>query len=201
MPLVTFNIQFPSKTLSALTATRFFMLHILASNAEGKGIAAAFVKGKSGTSDGNWHADAFEEVVEKGLASLAVDEVRAVSSEQLPRLEGKGVIATLMCSVLSDRERAGGGLLRFGDHVLVVARIKRTYGSAGLGRPDEWDVGSGEGQTGLAYARRNYGRFVEMGKDREGKDGKSDNGKGEDSKGQDEKGNDENEQVETAVKD
>ncbi|KAI9055238.1 hypothetical protein LZ554_000202 [Drepanopeziza brunnea f. sp. 'monogermtubi'] len=171
-PHVTFNIRSPSRTLSALTSTRYFIIHVLEANTEGAAMAAAFANAVyPGLSKKRLLAlqEIFREAAGKG--QLAVEAVyehgKLVCS--LPRFTGKGVKFSLECRVLGDEDRAGGGLIRVGHHVMVIARVC-AMPMVGKGEEEVVDSGRDEGIAALSYAFGKYGVFGEMKEDVEKED-------------------------------
>lgn len=142
-PLVTFNIGFPSRTLSALTENQHCLIHVLKANPKGKLLADAFTKGnvvhttslegENGSESGKKDAEGNMQmsITAFDLAAQAEDMKVGIHTIQrarkadvhLPRIESAAVKAVLECRVLGEGDRQGGGLIRVGDHVLVVARI------------------------------------------------------------------------------
>lgn len=154
-PYVTFNIQHRSRTLSALSSTRYFNIHILEANAEGAALAAAFARANPLLQTMQW---SFWRASRRGeLESTWVSEGgRPVC--KLPVLQGRGVKFGLRCKVLGEGERPGGGLIEVGDHVMVIARVCEmpTFESAVSG------MGGGEKRAALSYAFGKYGCFESL---------------------------------------
>ncbi|KAK1982304.1 flavin reductase like domain-containing protein [Colletotrichum cereale] len=127
VPLVTFNVRTPSRTLQAIQddggGGGLFNIHVLAEGAGGARVAEWFTRGNAAG---------------EGLFRDLPDGV-AVSEEDgaAPVLEGKGVLYVLRCRAL------GEGMVRVRDHVVVVGEVE------GVLR------GEGEG-FGLVYADRRY---------------------------------------------
>ncbi|CZS93631.1 hypothetical protein WAI453_001143 [Rhynchosporium graminicola] len=141
-PRVTFNIAFPSRTLSALTQTRYFLIHILNSNRVAAMIAHSFAKGSANEADPEsggrkgWPPQAALDKLRESLKTFDI-----IDHDVKPGLEGKhrrkrkvrlplidceyATKSILECQVLGESDRSGGGLIRIGDHVLVVAKVTR----------------------------------------------------------------------------
>ena len=143
-PLVTFNIGFPSRTLSALTENQHCLIHVLKGNPKGRVLADAFTKGnavhttslegengnKGGKKDAEGHTQ--KSITAFDLAAQAAENLKVKihtikqarkADVHLPIIDSGAVKAVLECRVLGEGDRQGGGLIRIGDHVLVVARI------------------------------------------------------------------------------
>lgn len=154
-PIVTFNIRStptePSRTLAALEQSHNLLVHLLEDTAEGAGIAHGFTRGNEGDVFSTTKASVSEERTEYGLV--------------LPRLTGKGIRRVLRCEILQQDEsgnrdqRSTGnnsGLIRVGDHVLVVAQVKEILDS-GLDPGTELAEG-----YGLSYADGKYRRVGDV---------------------------------------
>ncbi|KAG4427930.1 hypothetical protein IFR05_016586 [Cadophora sp. M221] len=132
-PLITFNIGFPSRTLSALTETRHFLIHVLKASVGGSHVADAFTKGNAvhTISEGEDGKEvvvntAFHQARSHEHMNVRVHEMEHVGQRgvPLPLLECRPAVrAVLECQILGAGDRAGGGLIRIGDHVLVVAKV------------------------------------------------------------------------------
>ncbi|WDK23238.1 flavin reductase like domain-containing protein [Colletotrichum graminicola] len=127
VPLVTFNVRTPSRTLQAIQdegSGGLFNIHVLAEGAEGARVAEWFTRGNGAAGEG-----LFRELPD-GVGVCEEDGAA-------PVLEGKGVLYVLRCRAL------GEGMVRVRDHVVVVGEVE------GVLR------GEGEG-FGLVYADRRY---------------------------------------------
>ncbi|KAK6585457.1 hypothetical protein PZA11_002184 [Diplocarpon coronariae] len=169
-PHVTFNIRFPSRTLSALISTRFFYLHILDASPDGAVIASAFTKGNSVVKSGDEEL-LFGSMAERGLLR---DVELGGKGGHVPLLKGKGVKSRLFCRVIGE-EGEREGFIRVGDHVLVIAKVlPSTYmedeDSGEYVKDIAQEHGSGSGRVteeaeegvALSYAFGKYGRFQNM---------------------------------------
>ena len=116
---------------------------MLKANPKGKLLADAFTKGnvvhttslegENGSESGKKDAEGNMQmsITAFDLAAQAEDMKVGIHTIQrarkadvhLPRIESAAVKAVLECRVLGEGDRQGGGLIRVGDHVLVVARI------------------------------------------------------------------------------
>ncbi|KAH6720182.1 flavin reductase like domain-containing protein [Leptodontidium sp. MPI-SDFR-AT-0119] len=140
-PLITFNIGFPSRTLSALTETRHFLIHVLKANTGGSYVADAFTKGNAvhaipGSEDGKETVvnTAFHEAGSQEHMTVRVHEMEHSGKRgvRLPLLDCRSAVtAVLESQVLGEGDRAGGGLIRIGDHVLVVAKVTGVVAGVG----------------------------------------------------------------------
>lgn len=109
MPLVTFNVATPSRTLNALKSGPEFNIHILSADAHGAGLADKFTRGSA---DG------------------VFDGVEYSNNGAAPMLEGYGVLYVLRCRLAKD-DAPGGGLVRVRDHTIVVAEVLEMIPGAG----------------------------------------------------------------------
>ncbi|KAF6826868.1 flavin reductase like domain-containing protein [Colletotrichum plurivorum] len=113
VPLVTFNVRTPSRTLQAIQDEEGrFNVHVLAEGAEGARVAEWFTRGNTGAEVFGALPEGIEVVEEDGEA---------------PVLEGLGVLFVLKCQVL------GEGLVRVRDHVVVVGEVKEVAKGDGEG--------------------------------------------------------------------
>ncbi|KAL4412484.1 flavin reductase like domain-containing protein [Colletotrichum abscissum] len=106
VPLVTFNVRTPSRTLDAIRESGgVFNVHVLAEGGEGARVADLFTRGNAGAGEGLFEGlpGGVEVVEEDGEA---------------PLLEGKGVLYVIKCRAL------GEGMVRVRDHVVVVGRLR-----------------------------------------------------------------------------
>jgi flavin reductase (DIM6/NTAB) family NADH-FMN oxidoreductase RutF len=155
-PVVTFNIRVPSSTLQAITIAKQFLIHILDASVEGARVADVFTKifAKAPVPDTPYSGlsrSPFEFGKRENYFNV---ERKLVSAERrgkesliiLPRLRGKGIRNVLRCEVLESSPSAGkrkvagsiygehrpsSGLLRVGDHVVVLARVVEILEGAG----------------------------------------------------------------------
>ncbi|KAE9379545.1 hypothetical protein N431DRAFT_553724 [Stipitochalara longipes BDJ] len=147
-PIISFNVKFPSHTLSAIQKSRQFLVHILEASENGARIADSFTKGSK-------FVERLLEGNEKGVGILPV--VVGITGEEegkemgikLPMLKAEGVSRVLRCKVLSESE-GRSGLVEVGDHVIVIARVEEIFETEGEGK--------GEGKGGLCYANGKYRR-------------------------------------------
>ncbi|KAJ2905824.1 uncharacterized protein MKZ38_004072 [Zalerion maritima] len=147
VPVVTFNVAVPSRTLDAVVSSQRFNIHILAGDCTGAAVADRFSKGN----------------LENGLGpAFESDDTCAVSwdgdSEYPPVLDGQGVLYVLRCRLLHDRgpavdeDQRADALLRVKDHIIVLGEVMEIL--EGSGRGEEKDE-----KFGLLYADRMY-RFL-----------------------------------------
>ncbi|KAG6308287.1 hypothetical protein E4U45_001632 [Claviceps purpurea] len=128
VPLVSFNIATPSRTLEALMASREFNIHVLAGDASGAAVADHFTRGNT---------DGVFDTIEG--ATYTLGEPRPGSA---PLIRGQGILRVLRCTLLRDGNT--DGLVRVGDHVIVVGKV------------DEMIPVTKVKEFGLAYADRKY---------------------------------------------
>jgi flavin reductase (DIM6/NTAB) family NADH-FMN oxidoreductase RutF len=153
-PIISFNVKVPSQTLSTLSHTKQFLLHILEANEEGARVADAFTRGSKEA----------RKVLHGGFRGLEIGQVGVKRTEikfdapelVLPLLRGGGVSRVLRCEVLSKKE-GKPGLIRLGDHILVIARVIEVLGREG-GEQEE----GGERRSGLCYADGTYRRVGDI---------------------------------------
>ncbi|TDZ31852.1 Uncharacterized protein C8035_v001328 [Colletotrichum spinosum] len=113
VPLVTFNVRTPSRTLSAIQdAHGAFNIHVLAEGEQGARVAEWFTRGNLGGEVFRGLPEGIEAVEEDGEA---------------PVLEGRGVLFVLKCRVL------GEGVVRVRDHVVVVGEVRGVVKGEGEG--------------------------------------------------------------------
>lgn len=168
-PIVTFNIRStheePSRTFTALKECSHFLIHLLDSTPEGARIADIFTRGnvedvfKKGEKEGVFEVRAYT-VQEKKNQMVVSDD-----SHQLPMLHGSGVRKVLRCSILhndphsddyiGDIEERQKGLIRVGDHVLVMANVIEILD----GDESEEEY---RGSYGLSYADGTYRQAGEV---------------------------------------
>lgn len=145
-PIISFNAKIPSKTLEAINESRNFLIHILEASEDGMKIADAFTKGSR-------HVTTLLSDRERGFGIKKVEIMTGTGTKfVMPQLHEKSVMRVLRCALLEEEE--GGlisGLLRVGDHVLVVARVEEVL----LG---EW----GRKKGGLCYADGEYRRVGDI---------------------------------------
>lgn len=104
VPVVTFNVATPSRTLDAIQASRCFNIHVLSGDAHGAAVADHFTRGNT--------ADVF--------ASLEDTTVDA-DGQGAPVLQGQGVVYVLKCRVMDDAPSQG--LMKVRDHVIVAGEV------------------------------------------------------------------------------
>ncbi|GKT48916.1 uncharacterized protein ColSpa_09097 [Colletotrichum spaethianum] len=114
VPLVTFNVRTPSRTLQAIQDEGgLFNVHVLAEGAEGARVAEWFTRGNAAG---------------EGLFRELPDGVEVCEEDgEAPVLEGKGVLYVLKCKVL------GEGMVRVRDHVVIVGEVEGVLRGEGEG--------------------------------------------------------------------
>lgn len=155
VPLVTFNIATPSRTLSALEGAGHFNIHILRDTVAGARVADWFSRGNA---EGH---RVFEGL--SGASSVARQQqgpdgpgcLATLHADQPPLLEGDGVLYVMRCRLLEDAPL--GGLVPVRDHVIVVAEVVEII----EGRHVDAEKGTREDDFGLVYADRRYRRLGE----------------------------------------
>jgi len=108
-PIITFNIRKPSQTLTAISKSKQFLIHILSATESGARVADAFTKGNRIGSDVFLNS------------AFAVLKRRANGINQSldpPLLAAEGIMKALRCELLEDK-----GLIEVGDHVLVLGKV------------------------------------------------------------------------------
>ncbi|PVH88985.1 hypothetical protein DL98DRAFT_508825 [Cadophora sp. DSE1049] len=169
-PLVTFNIGFPSRTLSALTENQHCLIHVLKANPKGKALADAFTKGnivQTTIAEGEDESESCKKDGEGNTQkSITAFDLAAQTEENLkirvhtiqrlrkadvhlPIIDSAAVKAVLQCRVLGGGEREGGGLIRIGDHVLVIAKVMGIAEVADF-KPGQFDARQGRMSHGNA---------------------------------------------------
>lgn len=118
-PIITFNIRQPSRTLDALRESKHFLIHILEANRAGSKVAHGFTQGGGGVG---------------GFKDLEVTKEHVVLKETeeelvLPRLNGDGIMQALRCEVLRDESGECKGMIKVGDHMLVLAEVTEILGN------------------------------------------------------------------------
>ncbi|RDL40768.1 uncharacterized protein BP5553_00747 [Venustampulla echinocandica] len=135
-PIITFNIRQPSRTLDALRESKHFLIHILEASKAGSKVAHGFAQGGGGV-DGFKKSNIIEEhVILKEMEGLV-----------LPRLNGDGVMQALRCEVLRNDDGECKGMIRVGDHMLVLAEVTEILGDDPMAE-NSWH--------GLCYADGRY---------------------------------------------
>lgn len=103
VPVVTFNVATPSRTLDAITSSRCFNIHVLSGDANGAAVADHFTRGNV--------KDVFEDL----------EDTTCEKGSGAPVLQGKGVVYVLKCRVMDDAPSQG--LMRVRDHVIVAGEV------------------------------------------------------------------------------
>ena len=144
VPVVTFNVAIPSRTIDAVAASRRFNIHVLAGDEFGAAVADRFSKGNR------------EEGV--GLAMESDDTCEIVWDgciQDPPILKANGILYILRCRLLEDRGSAVDknqrreALVRVQDHVIVLGEV------LGIFEGNENGKDKNE-KFGLVYADRRY---------------------------------------------
>lgn len=109
-PIITFNIRQPSQTLTAISKSKQFLIHILSATESGARIADAFTKGNTIGSD-----------LFRNPAFLVLNTWRKDGTDHSldpPLLAAQGITKVLKCELLEEK-----GLIEVGDHVLVLGKV------------------------------------------------------------------------------
>ncbi|KAK1654931.1 flavin reductase like domain-containing protein [Colletotrichum phormii] len=115
VPLVTFNVRTPSRTLDAIhEGGGGFNVHVLAEGKEGARVADWFTRGNAAGGEGLF------EGLPRGVEIVEEDG-------EAPLLEGEGVLYVIKCRAL------GEGMVRVRDHVVVVGEVEGVVRGAGEG--------------------------------------------------------------------
>jgi flavin reductase (DIM6/NTAB) family NADH-FMN oxidoreductase RutF len=146
-PIISFNVKYPSETLSAIEQSRQFLVHVLEASEGGMSIADAFTKGRK-------HAKDFLRGNKEGAEVTEVEVITKYEGQMMsfPMLKAEGVMRVLRCTVMMKT-------VMVGDHRVVFARVDEILGG------EEWGL---EGKTGLCYADGRYrrvGDIIEVKKD------------------------------------
>lgn len=152
VPLVTFNVATPSRTLSALENARHFNIHILRDTVAGARVADWFSRGNA---EGH---RVFEGLAEDDGAKAETGGPGCQAEllpDEPPLLKGDGVLYVMRCQLLDDAPL--GGLVQVRDHVIVVAEVVEII----EGRHVDAAKGTREDDFGLVYADRRYRRLGE----------------------------------------
>jgi flavin reductase (DIM6/NTAB) family NADH-FMN oxidoreductase RutF len=126
IPLVSFNIATPSRTLDAIVSSQEFNIHVLAGDASGAAVADHFTRG---------NVDGVFDTIERATYSIG-------EQGSAPLIRGQGVLRVLRCKLLRDGKTEG--LVRVRDHVIVVGEVLEMIPVAKVQ------------EFGLAYADRRY---------------------------------------------
>lgn len=162
VPLVTFNIATPSRTLAALEGARRFNIHVLRGGVAGAQVADWFSRGNAqghAVFDGVPDSDASGAVPAAGGPGCTAD----LTADEPPLLRGEGVLYAMRCRLLDDAPL--GGLVQVRDHVIVVGEVEEIIegqGSreAGAAGEEAENAGrQGDDEFGLVYADRRYRRL------------------------------------------
>lgn len=140
VPVVTFNIATPSRTLDAIGRSRSFNMHVLAGDESGARVADWFTRGNADA------AGVWEGLAESGCHLAAAEEEvgHQQQQQQPPTLRGPGVLYVLRCKLLDE---PSGGLVRVMDHVIVLGEVVDIV---------EGHEREREERFGLVYADRRY---------------------------------------------
>jgi flavin reductase (DIM6/NTAB) family NADH-FMN oxidoreductase RutF len=155
-PIISFNIKFPSQTLAAIEHGRHFLVHLLEASEAGMLVADAFTKGSREK----------ERVLLGNMGGVGVKAVEVATrfhkdgTTSLPMLRNKGVMRVLRCSVLSGVEGKKSGLVKVGDHMLVLAKVEEIL-EGGDGKEEVEGVEE-RMKSGLCYADGKYRRIGDV---------------------------------------
>lgn len=118
VPIVTFNVALPSRTLDAISASGRFNIHILSGDGPGAAVADRFAKGNQ------------EKDIGPALDSDDTCEVMWDSQTQDPPiLDGQGILYIIRCRLLVDRDYSSSSIERrqafvqVKNHVIVLGEV------------------------------------------------------------------------------
>jgi flavin reductase (DIM6/NTAB) family NADH-FMN oxidoreductase RutF len=146
-PIITFNIRKPSQTLTAISQSKQFFIHILSATESGARVADAFTKGNGIGSD----------VFLNSVFSVLRRTDRTAQSLDPPLLAAEGIPKVLRCELLEDK-----GLIEVGDHVLILGKV------LGIIEPSTGHQSHDAEGRGLCYLDRAYrevGSVIELPKE------------------------------------
>lgn len=148
-PIITFNIRKPSQTLTAISESKQFLIHILSATESGARVADAFTKGNAIGSD---------VFLNSAFAVLKRGTDGTTQSLDPPLLAAEGITKVLRCELQEDK-----GLIEVGDHVLILGKV------LGIIEPSTEQKSHNFERRGLCYLDRSYrkaGPVIELpGKD------------------------------------
>jgi len=146
VPIISFNIRTPSRTLGALRANGYLHLHIPAANSLGRAVAHAFTEPREDPTQ------VFRDLVAKRLVTLSHGR------RHLPELSGPGISQRFRCILLPDKT------VDIGDHVVLFAKVDKitTVTPAADAARDPTSGHPLPKDTGLVYLNRSYGRVGEL---------------------------------------
>jgi flavin reductase (DIM6/NTAB) family NADH-FMN oxidoreductase RutF len=144
-PIITFNIRRPSQTLTAISKSKQFLIHILSATESAARVADAFTKGNG--------------IGSEVFRNPAFSVLRRQSDGRgqwldPPLLAAEGIIQVLRCELLEEK-----GLIEVGDHVLVLGKVRSII------EPSTEHMPQGLERRGLCYLDRAYrqvGSVIEL---------------------------------------
>lgn len=150
-PIISFNVKFPSQTLAAIEHSRHFLIHILEASENGMKIAREFTKGSR-------HVEKifFGSTKGFGIKPISVKTRFEGKDMCLPMLRERGVMGVLRCEVLGNIGGGKSGLVKVGDHMLVLAKVEEILDGGGKEGEQERVKG------GLCYADGRYRRVGDV---------------------------------------
>ncbi len=144
-PIITFNIRKPSQTLTAISGSKQFFIHILSATESGAAVADAFTKGNGIASD---------VFLNPAFSVLRRRADGTAQSLDPPLLAAEGITKVLRCELLGDK-----GLIEVGDHVLILGKV------LGIIEPSTEHKSHDRERRGLCYLDRAYrevGSVIEL---------------------------------------
>ncbi|KAK3370104.1 flavin reductase like domain-containing protein [Podospora didyma] len=148
-PVVSFNMQTPSRTFDSVERSRRFNIHILADGPSGASVADWFTRGNA---DG---IKLFEKLADECHCEVVAQQQQEYG-EEAPILRGPGVLYVLRCRLLTELAESRG-LIRMRDHVIVLGEVLEIIeGEQEVAREAEEPQGS---SSGLVYANGTYRRL------------------------------------------
>ncbi|KAK3328302.1 flavin reductase like domain-containing protein [Cercophora scortea] len=147
-PVVSFNIATPSRTYDAVAASRFFNIHILASDISGAKIADWLTRGNADS------PKLWEGLVDECRCDVAMNYNHNSEGHHPPIVHGPGVLYVLRCRLLDEPSR---GLVRVRDHVIVLGEVLEIVESKSSGTSKaEEEEEVRDRRFGLMYTDRTY---------------------------------------------
>lgn len=132
--VLAFNIRLPSKTFTALSRGRQFLVHFLTASRQGRGIGEFFAKGKA-----SYGFSRMDDVKMNWKCNDAADGA--------PQITDPAVLACVRCTIMLDK------CVYVGDHVLVLAKAQDI--TIGDGQVESGSL-EFQGGPGLSYMLRDY---------------------------------------------
>lgn len=112
VPIVSFNVRRPSRTLDGIMRYKTFSIHILDGSESGAEIAHSFTQGSA--------EDAFKEGRKRGLFNTYLADGPTPNGRALyaPKIVAPSVMARLRCDIIPEK------MVEIGDHAVVFASVQ-----------------------------------------------------------------------------